>query len=1004
QQQQQQQQQPATQTCSNVVNSSLKDIKIFRPSSSSSQGNNNKVHKIENECHNRPIKQLPGRQPKNVCHHYQQESISTPTTNQPSLVDDNNNSIKKNLFLQTTKSTTTGTKIQRRLHYRLIEHQDSTQSSPSHSSLAYCYRHHHCPHYRFNKHFSHHSQSNNSLIQQPSSPTSSSYKLRSKLKLDLQQHLNEMIQRQRSASHCPHAIAIGSNSNNKSGSSMNKCCCCQKVRNISAINSGSPKNSGNIVVDPLRKKMVQHGLSPSPSSSNINGQQKRASSLRVLNRRFNFFDTSSTNYKTDGTSSRNGSRRGSRKQKRQQTKMMDLSDECFLAIFEFFTLQEKLYYERVCHRWQRLIRLSLQSSASLKIGEHSVKCNCQCAHYPSWDLPPSKRFPRDQIGYIIYPKSTIRYLLTLCSQLRCINFSHCYLDDETLQIIMNHSDKIECLHLNDIRLEEDGDELPNGFLEKNKNLIDAVNNGHQGDSETISSAVGAFASEQLAVFGGLMRKLSTRHSMKKKHHRQETSSETAGKRHSNASVLSKKSVTSSASNLINHRSSTGVSSPGSTNHSTVTSRCKTPVNQTKSSPISSSGTNNSGRTTAATGRRTNEMSPLLQSTNIRTAPNFHTSTTTNTTTTAMNPVAAAIHEKTTAVYFPHDDMRISLENIIRKTQINQQQQQNHQQHNKTTSPQNGQQSPTISFQPAQPPSLSSQQHKFQSKASTTSATQRRREWSKHRSSQNNQIRVNESAMRSEDQLMSINVINDTIDSNDSLLMMNDESSIATNLSCTKANVNNRQQIHLSPNLAPNISSIQTDSDGNRFNNTITTTTTTSQSGASSSGGSGASMMTGNQIADLNSSEINSNSHPSSMNLVQSSTHLQSHGHHNQMAIDSSLISQMDNNKRDHVQAYVEQEQIRHEIRQGHLLQWKAFAKKLGSQIRCLSLGSLSSVDSIVIDILLKYSTILEELRINNEIDILSYLSMIKLTIKKIYINCEHGIGNIMIMMDLIFYF
>ena len=562
---------------------------------------------------------------------------------------------------------------------------------------------------------------------------------------------------------------------------------------------------------------------------------------------------------------------------------------------------------------------------------------------------------------------------------------------------MNHSDKIECLHLNDIRLEEDGDELPNLFLDKNKNLIEAVNNGHHGDQETISSAVGAFASEQLAVFGGLMRKLSTRHSLKKKHHRKETSSDIAGKRYSNASVLSKKSTASSVSNLVQHRSSTGVSSPSSTNHSTVASRCKTPVNQTKSSPISSSGTNNSGRTTAATGRRTNEMSPLIQSTMNRTTPNLNISMTTNTASTAipMNSVAAAIHEKTTAVYFPHDDMRVSLENIIRKTQMNNNNNNNNkQQNNKTPSPQNGSQSPTITFHPAQSQSLSSQQQqqKLQSKPSTTSitsATQRRREWSKHRSSQNNQIRVNNSVMRSEDQLMSINVINDTINSNDSLFTLNDESSVATN-SYPKTN-GNRQQIHLSPNLAPNISSIQTDSDGTspRFNTTITTTTTTSQSGGSSSGGSGASMMTGNQIADLNSSEINSNSHRSSMNLV---TNVQSQGHSNQMVFDS-LVSQMDNNKRDHVQAYVEQEQIRHEIRQSHLLQWKAFAKKLGSQIRCLSLGSLSSVDSIVIDILLKYSTILEELRINNEIDILSYLSVIKHTIKKIYINCEHGIGK-----------
>ena len=351
-------------------------------------------------------------------------------------------------------------------HYRLIEHQTSTQSSPSHiESLSSSYNsghHHHCLHCPYN----------NSPLQ---SPTSNRNLRRSKLTLNLQKikHLNEMIQRQRSASHCPHtAINIGTDFRNDS---MNKCCCCQKARNISSAENNNRNNSasslsknigggssgggggggGNIVVDPLRKKMVQQhdgggGLSTpssqSSSSNNNHGRQKRASSLRVLNRRFNFFDTTnSTNFnnKMDDTTIIGGgrggsSRRGSRNKhnKRQPIKLMDLNDECFITIFEFLSLQEKLYYERVCHRWQHLIRRSLQSSssASLKIGEHSVKCNCQCSHYISWDLPPSKNFPRDQIGYIIYPKSTLKYLLTLCNQLKCINFSHCYLDDETLQV------------------------------------------------------------------------------------------------------------------------------------------------------------------------------------------------------------------------------------------------------------------------------------------------------------------------------------------------------------------------------------------------------------------------------------------------------------------------------------------------------------------------------------------------------------------------------------------
>lgn len=227
----------------------------------------------------------------------------------------------------------------------------------------------------------------------------------------------EMMRRQRSASHCPnagkHCLANGPEQ------SQHKCCC---------------QKRDNLVQD------AQIMMVTTPPASSVIGRDKRASSLRVLNKRFNFFDASTNLANTHNAcqSTETGllCRKSSRKHKRQTVKLNDLNDQCFLAIFQYLTLQEKLYYERVCQRWQSLIRRSLQAPSSLKIGEHSVKCNCQCIHYQSWDLPPSKRFSRDKSGYIVYPKSIIKYLLTLCSQLRCINFSHCYLDDETLQVFI----------------------------------------------------------------------------------------------------------------------------------------------------------------------------------------------------------------------------------------------------------------------------------------------------------------------------------------------------------------------------------------------------------------------------------------------------------------------------------------------------------------------------------------------------------------------------------------
>lgn len=102
---------------------------------------------------------------------------------------------------------------------------------------------------------------------------------------------------------------------------------------------------------------------------------------------------------------------------------------------------------------------------------------------------------------------------------------------------MTYSDHIECLHLNDIRLEEGSDDYElsvsspstvatadlQGSTSNNRTahssdelLSNGVACGHHSEENTVTSAMSAFATEQLAVFGGLMRKLSTRKPAKQK--------------------------------------------------------------------------------------------------------------------------------------------------------------------------------------------------------------------------------------------------------------------------------------------------------------------------------------------------------------------------------------------------------------------------------------------------------------------------------------------------------
>ena len=78
-------------------------------------------------------------------------------------------------------------------------------------------------------------------------------------------------------------------------------------------------------------------------------------------------------------------------------RLNDFNDDILLKIFSMLNLREKLSVIRVCKRWQRLIKVTLQKYVSLKLGEHSVKCNCHCDHYPNWDFPPHKYFERDRL-------------------------------------------------------------------------------------------------------------------------------------------------------------------------------------------------------------------------------------------------------------------------------------------------------------------------------------------------------------------------------------------------------------------------------------------------------------------------------------------------------------------------------------------------------------------------------------------------------------------------------
>lgn len=216
----------------------------------------------------------------------------------------------------------------------------------------------------------------------------------------------------------------------KSGSNKNQ-------RHDSLRATSSPKSppsactSPQIVSPSSSSSVAAGGASNGPNSSTKTSMfsSKKSKSSAMLNNMVNGHDGGG-----NAKIRRGGSGRRGLKGKQRQLRLNELNDRCLVAIFELLSVQERLSMERVCRRWQQLIRVSLQTPASLNIGEHSAKCNCHCSKYPSLDLPPSKQFQRDEAGYIIYPHSVLCYLMSICCNLRCINFSHCNLDDQSLQV------------------------------------------------------------------------------------------------------------------------------------------------------------------------------------------------------------------------------------------------------------------------------------------------------------------------------------------------------------------------------------------------------------------------------------------------------------------------------------------------------------------------------------------------------------------------------------------
>lgn len=456
-----------------------------------------------------------------------------------------------------------------------------------------------------------------------------------------------------------------------------------------------------------------------------------------------------------------------------------------------------------------------------------------------------------------------------------------------------HSDMIECMHLYDIRLEADSTE---DVLMLENAVAGKLGNGHEhSQPESLSSAMSAFATEQLAVFGGLMRRLSTR-------------KPPAGV----ANLVANKNVAKERDRLL-----------GDGGSDTGKSKMSYSLKGSKKSPKKK-----------AEAKQSSDLSLALSTTESSTKKVIGTPTSLE----ISSPVRNITVESRQAPATP------SSENTATSTVLT---------------------------------------------ATERRATQRRREWSRHRSD----IKRLDATLGSDDEL----ALSPAGNSGKSQEDMNTHSHLEH---YAVAGPSNRRL--LSPTAAPNLDSLVTD-----YDRKMSLHYDDEDDEIQKIGGTG---LYGGYEDESEMIEIESAIVEEEYNRMIQNRALQQHyngrggdssshghsyssSHHKHGGGGSTSNSTSIAARLNDIQAFVALEQVKTECRQTHLLQWKSFVKKLGAQITSLSIGALNSVDQIVIDILMKYCEVLEELRISNEIDILSYMTYLKDSVKRIHINCEHGVGE-----------
>lgn len=461
------------------------------------------------------------------------------------------------------------------------------------------------------------------------------------------------------------------------------------------------------------------------------------------------------------------------------------------------------------------------------------------------------------------------------------------------QIIMAHSDMIECMHLYDIRLEADSTEDVL-LMEK---AAGKLGNGHEhSQPESLSSAMSAFATEQLAVFGGLMRRLSTR-------------KPPAGV----ANLVASKNVAKERDRLLVEAGNDA-------------GKPKMACNLKGSKKVAKK---------KAEVKQASDLSLAFS------APE------------SMNKKVVGAPSS------------LEISSPVRNVTVDSRQ------------------------TPATP---SSEATSTALTATERRATQRRREWSRHRSD----IKRLDATLGSDDEPAISPAGTSGGDKSQEDLTAHqqlDQHAVA--------GPSNRRL--LSPSVAPNLASLVADFDRKMSFHPGELSDDDNDIARVGAGGLYGGDEDESEMIEIESAIVEEEYNRMIQNRAlqqhyngrggDSSSHGHSHSssHHKHGgggSSSNSIAARLND-----IQAFVALEQVKTECRQTHLLQWKSFVKKLGAQITSLSIGALNSVDQIVIDILMKYCEVLEELRINNEIDILSYMTYLKDSVKRIHINCEHGVGE-----------